>query len=98
MGSIFLGVLLLSFLPMLDALNESMLDYLSIVWWAVLLGLVLGGIIDYFVPDGFIIRFLGQRRKLTLVYSVLAAYSLGLVASACSRVGSSVSCQSSNRS
>jgi uncharacterized membrane protein YraQ (UPF0718 family) len=31
--------------------------------WAVLLGLVLGGVIDYFVPDGFIMRFLGQTHS-----------------------------------
>ena len=61
-GSIFLVLLALSFIPQLDALNDSLLSYLQIVWWAVLLGLVLGGVIDYFVPDGFIMRFLGQRR------------------------------------
>lgn len=79
-GSIFLAVFVLSFLPQLETLNEALLSYLRIVWWAVLLGLALGGIIDYFVPDGFIIRFLGQRRKLTLVYSVLA----GFLMTACS--------------
>lgn len=80
MGSIFLGVLLLSFLPVLAPLNDSLLSYLEIVWWAVLLGLVLGGVIDYFVPDGFVIRILGGRNKLTLVYAVLA----GFLMSACS--------------
>ena len=79
-GSIFLGVLLLSFLPLLAPLNESMLQYLAIVWWAVLLGLVLGGIIDYFVPDGFVVRLLGGRSKLTLINAVLA----GFLMSACS--------------
>ena len=80
-GSIFLGVLLLSFLPLLAPLNESMLQYLAIVWWAVLLGLVLGGIIDYFVPDGFVVRLLGGRSKLTLINAVLA----GFLMSACSQ-------------
>ena len=79
-GGIFLAVLLLSFIPALSALNESLLEYLKIVWWAVLLGLVLGGVIDYFVPDGFIMRFLGQKRKLTLVYAVIA----GFLMTACS--------------
>ena len=59
MGGIFLAVLLISFLPPFQALNESLLSYLGIVWWAVMLGLVLGGIFDYFVPDGFVFRFLG---------------------------------------
>ena len=80
MGGIFLAVLLISFLPPFQALNESLLSYLGIVWWAVLLGLVLGGIIDYFVPDGFVIRFLGKRNKMTLINAVLA----GFLMSACS--------------
>ena len=79
-GSVFLAVLLLSFVPLLQPLNESLIGYLKIVWWAVLLGITLGGVIDYFVPDGFIIRFLGQRRKLTLVYAVVA----GFLMTACS--------------
>ncbi len=79
-GSVFLGVLALSFLPALAPLNESMLSYLAIIWWAVLLGLVLGGIIDYFVPDGFVVRLLGGRNKITLVNAVLA----GFLMSACS--------------
>ena len=80
MGGIFLAVLLLSFLPLLEPLNQSMLAYVGIVWWAVLLGLVLGGIIDYFVPDGFVVRLLGGDSKLTLVNAVLA----GFLMSACS--------------
>ena len=79
-GSIFLAVLLLSFLPPFKALNDSLLSYVAIVWWAVLLGLVLGGIIDYFVPDGFVVRILGKRNKITLINAVLA----GFLMSACS--------------
>ncbi len=80
MLGIFLAVLVVSLLPALSALNESLIEYLSIVWWAVLLGLLLGGIIDYFVPDGFIMRFLGRPRRITLLYAVVA----GLLMSACS--------------
>lgn len=79
-GSIFVAVLLISFLPPLAALNESMLAYLGIVWWAVLIGLFLGGIIDYFVPDGFVVRALGKRSKITLINAVLT----GFLMSACS--------------
>ncbi len=79
-GGIFVAVLAMSFVPALGALNDSMLSYLGIVWWAVLLGLVLGGIIDYFVPDGFVVRVLGKRRKSTLINAVLA----GFLMSACS--------------
>ncbi len=79
-GSLFLVVLGVSFLTPFAPLNESLLTYLSIVWWAVLLGLFLGGVIDYFVPDGFIVRLLGQRKKTTLINAVLA----GFLMSACS--------------
>jgi len=79
-GSIFIAVLLISFLPPFAALNESMLAYLGIVWWAVLIGLFLGGVIDYFVPDGFVVRALGKRSKITLINAVLT----GFLMSACS--------------
>lgn len=80
MLAVFAGVTALSFLAPLAALNEALLEYLSLIWWAVLLGLVLGGIIDYFIPDGFMIRFLGQKRKTTLLNAVIA----GFLMSACS--------------
>ena len=80
MLGIFVGVVLLSFIPALAALNDSLLDYLSLIWWAVLLGLVIGGIIDYFVPDGFMIRLLGAKKKTTLLNAVFA----GFLMSACS--------------
>jgi uncharacterized membrane protein YraQ (UPF0718 family) len=79
-SGVFLAVLLLSFAPPMAALNASLLGYLDIVWWAVLLGLTFGGLIDYFVPDGFIVHYLGGRRKFTLFYALIA----GFLMSACS--------------
>ena len=78
--SVFVGVVALSFLQPFAALNDSVMDYLALIWWAVLLGLVLGGVIDYFIPDGFMIRFLGRKRKRTLLYAGIA----GFLMSACS--------------
>jgi len=77
---IFLGVLVLSFLPVFEPLNISLLRYLAVIWWAVLLGLLLGGIIDYFVPDGFIVAALGRNKRSALLNAVVA----GLLMSACS--------------
>lgn len=79
-GAAFIAVLLLSFLAPLQSLNDSLLSYLSIVWWAVLLGLLFGGVIDYFIPDGVIVRFLGGKTKRTLLHAVVA----GFLMSACS--------------
>ncbi len=64
----------------IQVLIDSYLDYLKLIWWAVLLGLFLGGMIEYFVPDGFVLKYLGQRRPLTLFYSVVG----GFIMSACS--------------
>lgn len=80
MGSNFLVVLAVSFLLPFAALNDSLSTFLRIVWWAVLPGLFLGGIIDYFVPDGFVVRALGKRSKATLINAVITGFRM----SACS--------------
>lgn len=81
-GSLFIAIFAVSFLPypFLEPLNESIISYLGLIWWAVLLGLLVGGLIDYFVPDGFIFKYLGKKKKSTLFYAVFAGFLL----SACS--------------
>lgn len=44
------------------------------------MGLLIGGLIDYFVPEEFIFKYLGQRKKRSLLYALLA----GFLMSACS--------------
>lgn len=78
---VFVALFALSaFLPVLAAFHHSLLAYLGVVWWAVLLGLLLGGVIDYFVPGGFIAAILGPGRRFALVNAVLAGFAM----SACS--------------
>lgn len=79
-GLLFIAFFLLSFLPIFSSLNQSLLEYIKVIWWAVLLGLVLGGAIDYFVPEEFIFKFLGGKKKRNLFYAVGA----GFLMSACS--------------
>jgi uncharacterized protein len=79
-GTFFILVFLISFLPVLQPLNQSILDYLGLIWWAILLGLFIGGLIDYFVPEEFIFKYLGQKKKTTIFYAVIA----GFLMSACS--------------
>ncbi|MBD3260021.1 hypothetical protein GF371_05350, partial [Candidatus Woesearchaeota archaeon] len=79
-GSIFIVVLVASFHPFFSSLNQSLISYLKLIWWAILLGLVIGGLIDYFVPEGFISKYLGQKKKSSLFYAVIA----GFLMSACS--------------
>jgi len=54
--------------------------YFRTIWWAVLLGLILGGFIDHFIPREYISHILAKPRKRTIFYSVL----LGFLMSACS--------------
>lgn len=79
-GSVFIVVFLVSFLPILSSLNESLISYLKLIWWAILLGLFIGGLIDYFVPEEFVFKYLGQRKKSSLFFAVIA----GFLMSACS--------------
>lgn len=68
------------FLPFLRSFRESLLMYFNRIWWAVLLGLVLGGAIDHFVPRKYIAHILARPKKRTIFYSVI----LGFFMSACS--------------
>ncbi len=79
-SAVFIAVFALSFLPYFSRLNASLISYINTVWWAVLLGFFFAGLIDYFVPEGFVYRFLGKRKKRTIITAVLA----GFLMSACS--------------
>lgn len=61
-SSLFILVFGISFLPQLHSLNHSLISYISLIWWAVLLGLLIGGLIEYFIPTGFIYKYLGQKK------------------------------------
>lgn len=79
-GLLFIFVFIISYLPVLSKFNQSMVSYFKLIWWAVLLGLFIGGLVDYFVPDGFIFKYLGQKKKQSIFYAVIA----GFLMSACS--------------
>ena len=81
-GLLFLVVFVVSFLPhpLLTPLNHSLVAYLKLIWWAVLLGLILGGLIDYFVPKEFINNLLGGGSLRSIFFAVIAGFLL----SACS--------------
>ena len=67
------------FLPILGPFKQSLTMYFQKAWWAIALGLILGGIIDYLVPREYISYVLARRKKRTIVYSVM----LGFLMSVC---------------
>ncbi len=73
-------VILSLFFPLLVAFRNSFLMYLKAIWWAVLAGLFLGGIIDYYIPQEYISKILARKSPLTIFNAVF----LGFLMSACS--------------
>lgn len=63
-----------------EPLFEALWDYLKLIWWAILLGLLLGGFIDYYIPREYIQKFFATHRKRTIFYAVI----FGFLMSACS--------------
>jgi len=64
----------------LEPFRKSLFMYLGRIWWAILLGLILGGIIDHFIPREYVSHILAKPKKRTIFYSVV----LGFFMSACS--------------
>ena len=67
------------FVRFLVPFRESFWMYFKTIWWAVLIGLFLGGMIEHFVPREYISKMLAKPKKRTIFYSVI----LGFFMSAC---------------
>ncbi len=80
--SLFTGLVLIAglFIPFLNPILSAFVDYVYLIWWALLLGFLVGGAIDYLVPNEYIRKFLSRHRKRTILYSVV----FGFLMSACS--------------
>ena len=68
------------FIELLNPFFHAFLDYLVLIWWAILIGFLIGGIIDYFIPREYIEKYLSRHRKRTILYSIV----FGFLMSACS--------------
>jgi len=68
------------FIPILVPFRRTFLMYLKTIWWAILLGLFMGGVIDYYIPREYISKILSRRSPSTIFNAVL----LGFLMSACS--------------
>lgn len=80
-GSIPVTLIAFSFfVPALEPFRRAFFLYLKTIWWAVLLGLFLGGSIDYYVPREYISKTLSGKKP----HSILNAVFLGFLMSTCS--------------
>lgn len=80
-AAVLTGLVLLSYLfPFLVPFRTSLTIHLKTIWWAVLLGLFLGGVMEYYVPKEYITHVLSKPKKRTILYSVI----LGFFSSLCS--------------
>ena len=78
---VLIGLILLSYIvPILEPFRISLISYFKTIWWAILLGLFIGGLIDYYVPHEHISYLLAKPAKQSIFYSVI----LGFFMSACS--------------
>jgi len=64
----------------LHPFTDAFMTYLELIWWAVLLGFLVGGIIDYLVPRQYIEKYLSRHQKRTILYAII----FGFLMSACS--------------
>lgn len=77
---ILLSLCLLSYLfPFLVPFRKTLGMYVMTIWWAVLLGLVIGGVMDHYVPREYFSHILARPQKRTIVYAV----GLGFLMSVC---------------
>jgi len=80
-GLITFAIIIISYLiPALNKLFDAFIDYFKLIWWAILLGLLIGGIIDHLVPREYISKFLATHKKRSIFYAV----GFGFLMSACS--------------
>jgi len=66
--------------PSLVPFRITLLGYLKTILWAMLLGLIFGGVIEHFIPREYISQILGKPHRRTIAYSVF----LGFLMSVCS--------------
>lgn len=72
-------------IKILNELVFSFYDYVKRIWLAILIGLILGGLIDYFIPKKYISKYFAQRKSRIIFISaglgfLVSAFSHGILA------------------
>ncbi len=76
----FALIIISYFLSALVPFRKILFQYFKSIWWAVALGLLLGGLIDYYIPREYISKVLSKKSPRTILNAVF----LGFLMSACS--------------
>ena len=80
-SAILLATAALSFIfPLLTPFRLALWEYFKLIWWAIALGLFLGGVIDHYIPREYVSHVLARPHKKTVLHAVF----LGFLMSACS--------------
>jgi len=72
--------LLAEFIPLIRPFRFALVMYFRMIWWAILLGLFLGGVIDHFIPRQYISAALATSKRRSILHAVI----LGFFMSVCS--------------
>jgi len=68
------------FISILASFRGVFFNYWQKIWWAVLLGFLLGGVIEHYIPREYVSRVLSRKKPSTIFNAVF----LGFLMSACS--------------
>jgi hypothetical protein len=71
---IIIFVILSVFIAELNPFYNSFKLYFHIMWIPVLVGFLVGGIIDYFIPNEYVEKYLSRHRKRTIIYSIIFGF------------------------
>ena len=68
------GVALSYHVPFLMPFRHAFVVYMKMMGWAIVVGFILGGLIDYYVPREYVARILARPRKRTIFYTVFLGF------------------------
>jgi hypothetical protein len=54
------------FIPFLYPFTDAFYEYFMMIWWTILLGFLIGGIIDHFIPQTYIEKYLSLHKRKTI--------------------------------
>ncbi len=60
--------------PFLVAFRHALMAYMKMMGWPLVIGFILGGMIDHYVPREYVARILARPRKRTIFYSVFLGF------------------------